>query len=352
MLESHGLEARKLSELLEKERAARRADQAQHEQWEKTHAHTSLTMSQKDQRITELEQSRQADKKRVSVLEAKQKEQLHDRNTLLLNLWTKLSALCGSDWQHQNSLVNGHYPTVDVVANKLPAFAQHLLRAVSTIESTVGSFRARVRAVERDLAKDYQQLENNLDLRIKRLDRLESQVQVSRVQGAIHSAPEIAKLRGEKRLLEAEVRELKRQEQIRAARHNAVIIEPGLSPMPSSAHHAGVHAGPGSKARAAAALLRHHSTTAVEDLRRNEQHPPLPSGDGGNPGATSEQSQPVEPGDSRWVHRLRDLERRLKTEREGRLMDRNGARKRLEESQQDNKELKMELARERQRQGG
>jgi hypothetical protein len=34
-------------------------------------------------------------------------------------------------------------------------------------------------------------------------------------------------------------------------------------------------------------------------------------------------------GDEKWIHRLHELERRLKSEREGRLLDRSGARKRL-----------------------
>lgn len=48
---------------------------------------------------------------------------------------------------------------------------------------------------------------------------------------------------------------------------------------------------------------------------------------------------------------MRELERRLKAEREARLLDRSGARKRLEEGRMENEELKMELERERVRRG-
>jgi hypothetical protein len=51
----------------------------------------------------------------------------------------------------------------------------------------------------------------------------------------------------------------------------------------------------------------------------------------------------------KWIHRLRELERRLKAEREARLLDRSGARKRLEERDAVNEELRMELERERMR---
>jgi len=54
-------------------------------------------------------------------------------------------------------------------------------------------------------------------------------------------------------------------------------------------------------------------------------------------------------GSEKWIHRLRELERRLKAEREARLLDRSGARKRLEERDAVNEELRMELERERMR---
>lgn len=56
-----------------------------------------------------------------------------------------------------------------------------------------------------------------------------------------------------------------------------------------------------------------------------------------------------EPEQQKWIHRLRELERRLKAEREARLLDRSGARKRLEERDAVNEELRMELERERMR---
>ena len=52
-------------------------------------------------------------------------------------------------------------------------------------------------------------------------------------------------------------------------------------------------------------------------------------------------------GQEKWIHRLRELERRLKAEREARLLDRSGARKRLEERDAVNEELRRELERER-----
>lgn len=346
LLESHGLESRKLSELLERERQGRRADKVQFEQWQRTQQHNYRTVSQKDVRINELESSRQLDRKKITALEGQFKDQLADRNTLLLTLWNRVSALCGSEWQHQNSLINNHLPTLDVIANNalLPSFSRTLLSAVSAVEGSIIGFQSRIRSIERELWTEYQSLEHTLDARIKKLDRLESTVQSHRISGTFTAAPEIAKLRGENRLLKSEISTLQKQEI--HARHatrttrgeGSNEAKDGSAPPPS--------------------LARHYSSSAVEHLS-NAAVGPLPP----RRGASAQQdpqrresshepiSAPIEPSQQRWIHRLRELERRLKAEREARLLDRSGARKRLEEGAEENRRLRGELERERVRKG-
>ena len=333
LLESHGLESRKLSDLLEKERQGRRADKTQYEQWQKTHQHISRTVSQKDSRIVELESGRQADRKRLATLEQQFKDELNERNNLLLAIWTRLSAMCGSDWQHQNSLVSGHLPTLEVVSGMLPGFSSNLLLAVKTIEALIGSFKTRIRGIERDFAKDFQTLEYDLDMRIKRLDRLESAAQMNRVSSAASAAPEIAKLRGENRLLKNELAVAQKQDM-----HGRASRSDGRTSSTTS----GERSVSAARAALSATLTRHHSSSAVENASSSNSL--------SRESTTSQAvvpSQPTEPNQQRWVHRLRELERRLKAEREARLLDRSGARKRLEEGRAENEELRKELERER-----
>ncbi|MCJ1457016.1 Anucleate primary sterigmata protein B [Mycoblastus sanguinarius] len=344
LLESHGLESKKLSELLDRERQGRRADKAQHDQWQKTHQHTSRTVSQKDVRITELESSRQSDRKKISALENQFKDQLSERNTLLLTLWNRLSIICGSDWQHQNSLVNNHLPTLDVVANSnmLPIFGKNLLSAAKTVEGLIIGFQGRIRTVERDLWTEYQSLEQTLDTRIKKLDRLESTVQSHRISGTFTAAPEIAKLRGENRLLKSELAVLHKQEMHARNASRA-----------TSDHHVSPSKGNTNRSAPPPTLARHYSSSAVEQIS-NAMNPTSPPR--GSSLQTSQSNEiisaPIEPSQQRWIHRLRELERRLKAEREARLLDRSGARKRLEEGAEENRRLKGELERERVRAGG
>ncbi|KAL1838184.1 hypothetical protein VTJ49DRAFT_2965 [Mycothermus thermophilus] len=187
LLETQALELRKMGEMLDKERQNHRNVKHQFETFQKTHQHVTRTVSSQDQRIIELEQAKAQDKKRIAQLESQFKEQLTERNNLLLTLWTRLSTLCGTDWAHDNSLINGRaLPSLESVATMLPGFSKNLLAAVKTIETMVGNFQGRVKSVERDLWREYQTLENLLDQRTKKLDRLEAVVRNGIATGQIN----------------------------------------------------------------------------------------------------------------------------------------------------------------------
>jgi chromosome segregation ATPase len=366
LLESHGLESRKLSELLDRERAARRADKHSFEQALKSHQQANRTISQNNSRIVELETARAQDRKKLSNLEQSFKDQLSERNALLLSIWKRLSVMCGPDWAHSNSLINGNLPSQEVVGNMLfwPGFSRNLLLALKTVEGLIGGFKTRIKTVERDLWKEYQSLEHTLDLRIKKMDRLEDTAHT--IRAAQTSSPEMTKLKGENRLLKAELNLLHRQE-LSSRGQNHSHTNSG-----DSNTSVGIPQRMGSRSSTlnsvAATMMRHHSSSAVEGI--NASHPPPYNNtnmniqqstslsrsnsitshqqtlsQGSNPPAPI----PAETGQEKWIHRLRELERRLKAEREARLLDRSGARKRLEEEGLKNEELRRELERERMR---
>ncbi|EAU31096.1 anucleate primary sterigmata protein B [Aspergillus terreus NIH2624] len=201
LLESHGLESRKLAELLERERHARRADKQSFEKALKSHQQASRTITQNNSKISDLELARSQDRKRFNNLEQQYKDQLTERNAMLLTMWKRLSAMCGPDWAHSNSLINGNLPSQEVIGNILfwPGFSRNLLLAVKTVEHVFSGFKARIKDVERDLTKQYQSLEHNFNQRSKKLDNLiESMVnlraqQYTRSQSGL--SPEMAKLR-------------------------------------------------------------------------------------------------------------------------------------------------------------
>ncbi|KAJ8119422.1 hypothetical protein ONZ43_g3621 [Nemania bipapillata] len=362
LLESHALESRKLGDLLEKERQARRNTENQFETFQRTHQHVSRTVTSQDSRIVELETTRATDKRKIAQLEATFKEQVAERNNLLLVLWTRLSTLCGSDWAHDNSLINGRaLPSLESISTMLPGFSKNLLAAIKMIESLLSGFQSRIKSVERDLWKEYQTLESNLEVRTKKLERLEALVRSGIASGNLDAQARYSQLETAYRALKIEHATLQRA---RDARNRSVgyaertpllkkqsshasgeeLMEGGSpSPLVPTGPHGRESKLPRSKTThletttnksTTSSMTRSSSNTGTADLGRlNSSH-----GDNGSMRA-SESNQ--------WLLRLRELEYKLKEEREARQMDRAAARQRILDSERQNGELAAELVRAR-----
>ena len=366
LLESHGLESRKLAELLDRERHAHRADKQSFDKALKSHHQASRTITQSNSRISELEAARDQDRKRFMVLEQQLKDQLSERNSMLLSVWKHLSAMCGPDWAHSNSLINGNLPSQEVIGNILfwPGFSRNLQLAIRTVDSVVSGFKNRIRDVERDLAKKYQTLEHTLTSRVKKLDRMEESFRNMRAQlhskGYSISSSEAAQLRSDNRLLRTEISLLETNSRSRGpSPATAAGVTAGLGQSPSRTSRSfnrGSEVQPSS-------LVRHNSM--VE--RPSEQHRPasgLTRSSTGLPPSQSSSDLTVTDNTGAMVRgsrhghgrddpttlgrlpfRLRELEKRLKGEREARLVDRNGARERLAERDEQIQRLKAQMER-------
>ncbi|KAF9731271.1 microtubule associated protein [Paraphaeosphaeria minitans] len=333
LLESTGLESRRLSDMLEKERQARRQDQASFENVKRGQQSVTRAIQQHETRVLELETLRSQDRQKLHSLEKKYREELLERNNLLYAVWNRLSTLCGGEWARNNSLVNGELPSMEVISKNIQGFNKNIILAVKYVEGIIGGFRQRMRSLEKDLTRDFQTLEHTLDVRIKRLDQVEKLVRAQRdsigrpstVRGGVVelNTQELNKLRQENKTLRTEIQTLR-----------AIQVTTQVSPGRSRA------SSPSSKrASVAATLLRHHSTSVVEGIQKQAPDHPYP------------QAGPLQHDEQKWIHRLKELERRLKAEREARLLDRSGARKRLEQKVEENAELRGMLERERERSG-
>ncbi|CAG8905143.1 unnamed protein product [Penicillium egyptiacum] len=361
LLESHGLESRKLSELLDRERHARRADKQSFESSLKSHQQASRTITQSNSRITDLEKARTEDRKRYASLEQQFKDQLSERNIMFLNIWKRLSGLCGPDWAHSNSLINGNLPSQEVIGNILfwPGFSRNLLLAMKTVEAVMAGFKTRIKSIDHELTKRYHTLELSYNGRIKKLERLEEALKSMRSsRGQSSSTPEMSKLRGENRLLKAELNLLQSNSRGQGPASAAAAVMASGPRSPSLT----------STAESERSLGRSSSTAGTErprpekGLARSVTGLPQPSHSSSSSTLTNNNAGTMIPrtrsshsgwdgGDEKWIHRLHELERRLKSEREGRLLDRSGARKRLEERDAENQKLRDQLSRERTRRG-
>jgi hypothetical protein len=345
LLESHALESRKLAELIEKERVAHRNTKSQFDTFQKNHQHLTRTASTQDVRIAELETTRTQDRKRISVLEQTARDQLMERNQLLLVLWQKLSALCGREWTNNNALIDRQVlPSLEVIANRLPGFSKNLLAAIKAIEGIISSFQGKIKSVERDLSRDYQNLENNLEVRTKKLDRLESMIRNSVATGPMSAqdkSSRILKLEEYCRQLKVENATLRTASDVRsrAAYTSSGNPEgyfptgdPG-SPSPS------IPRGPGDRDKDRVLSTSHGKGSRSATMTRANTSAGAPGSSAGmmDVALSNESSQA---NDNRWLFRLRDMEYKLKMEREGRNQDRQAARQRLSGLEVENRSLR------------
>lgn len=383
LLETSALEARRLAEMFEKEKQLHRSTKHQLETYQKSQQHIHGNMSSAELRIKELEASKDRDKHRLAKLEASLKEQLNERNSLLLVLWTRLSSLCGTDWAHDNSLINGRaLPSLEAVATMLPGFSKNLLAAVKTIESIVGKFQDRVKSVERELWKEYQHLEESLDKRSKKLDKLESLIRSGIASGTLgkgnvsqalleEQRQRMIKLEDAYRQLKVENATLRTANEVRArTAHESMLNAEDRGRYDSGSPAPSVPTGPrerGGRSTEREKGSRHSSLTyrtsmtsmnsakrerdvsRPNTLSRSRTENDSNAFGFSNARSTSQQSHEYDPGpasantvtgpvmspgapsdaDIKWMHRLRDLEGKLKAEREGRMLDRSEASRRL-----------------------
>ncbi|TQS32058.1 hypothetical protein Golomagni_07637 [Golovinomyces magnicellulatus] len=310
LLESHALESRKVNEMLDKERSAHRTTKSQFDTFQKTHQHLTKTATTQDTRIAELESTRGHDRRRLASLEQTARDQLAERNELLLLLWRRLSTLCGREWANGHALVDRQVlPSLEVVASRLPGFSKNLLAAVKTIETMFSSFETKIKSVEKDLTREYQALEGNLDARTKKLDRLETMVRNSVASGSMGSQDmksRLSRVEDAYRQLKVENATLRTASDVRSRAAQS-------SPSPA------IHRGPGEKEKGSS---NRNASTSNMDVAKVEE-----TGSGSS-------------NDNRWLLRLRDMEYKLKMEREGRNQDRQVARQRLGGLESENKELR------------
>ncbi|KAI5282617.1 Anucleate primary sterigmata protein B, partial [Ascosphaera aggregata] len=298
--------------------------------------------------------ARSQERRRFGILEQQYKDQLSERNAMFLTIWKRLSSMCGPDWAHSNSLINGNLPSQEVIGNMLfwPGFSKNLLLSVKTVENMLNNFKSQIKAIERDLTRQYQTLEHTLGLRFKKLERLEEAATTIKIQmnqqqhhksrasipgtSTSSTSHETKQLKSEIKFLRAELNLSESRNKKRSAAGNSghVPKSSGSNLLTGPYANSSINSSSsgGTSAEAITPEPSHTSTEAAIIAPSSNR------GTGSAPFASDPASQ-------RWIERLHELERRLKVEREARLLDRDGARRRLQERDATNEELKAQLER-------
>ena len=420
------METKKLSEILEKERNDRKQTKKEVDNLENKNQHHRQRLSQTEIQYKELERTRNREARSFQNDENRLREQISERNALLVAVWARISVIPGPEFAHRHSHVTtavavaeaqqGKMSMESAVTQAFVAFSRHMMSGVKAVETVIAQFKTKVKQVDRDLMKEYQLLESALESRTRRLERLETLVRGGLGESAAVRT-EVAKLRTENRLLRAEIAKLSGNfagtppQQVKDARRksavpnverlsqvfDAVVNKSDNSNIPTNSRGVG-----GSNSNVPESIQR-TNTTSTEKVAtksttskareliagaftRSSKPPavtstPPPVGNNNSTPVTP-QSRPAtstaatntsvivtEPQDEvqtagelgdgtdpitqkRWIHRLRELERRLKSEREARIIDRSGAKRRIEEELQEKEALRKELERERERWSG
>lgn len=295
-------------------------------------------------------------------------------------LWTRLSTICGSDWAHNNSLISGRaLPSTESIGTMLPGFSKNILGAIKMIETIIGNFNTRAKSIERELWKEYQSLEATLDAKSKKLERLEVTVRSGVAAGNFDAQNKLTQLETAYRALKIENATLQRAHDART-RGASYMGKPGSNDGQDDRQDIGspspaIPTGPMRRSESIASRNRipqldPNGAPVIGSSRRSSSRPgtitrsvTLGAAEMERLGTTASGSTTGLAGglsaaggggndnDVRWMFRLRELEAKLKQEREARNMDRAAARQRIQDSERQNGELSAELSRARRKAG-
>ena len=360
LLESSEAERHRLNLLAEKERQARAQDRLDFQRISQSPTRNS--------RMTELEQAHAHDKQRLDELEREYSEALDERNQLCYDLWTQLSMLCGPEWlRNLSATTKQELPSLESIASNASSIKVPISLALDTITQTLSTFRTRIRSTEKDMYKDLEALSYDLDARTKRIDDLERNVSsrsMRSTDGSAEAATDIARLKDENHLLRRELKILKKsafslpglpspQLELDNAAQEAALIEHERQRINSGVSRA-VSNPTDHRSRQPQSSLSGDGNSALQRHPSTDMHATI--GATGSEHCDSTTGPKVNgnhahlaPSEQRWLLRLKELERKLIAEREGRLLDRDSARKRLEERDNHIGGLKRRLDVERDR---
>ncbi|AEO60265.1 hypothetical protein MYCTH_2066367 [Thermothelomyces thermophilus ATCC 42464] len=309
-------------------------------------ANAEQSLRDEKERARELEQRLTNERRQREIVANREKEEVQQ----FVNELNKEASAAKDEARRLRKSLTSREVEATEWKERLLELENNLREALGDLNGT--SFQSKVKSVEKELWREYQTLENHLEQRTKKLDRLEAIVRNGIVTGQInphsHTLSEtqarLARLEDAYRQLKVENHTLRAAAEARRAAYAAASAErdggldpAGGSPSPS------VPTGP--KAKASASKIPKSGSRITSANTSSSPGPgAVVSAPGGSSGGGS-----LEP---KFMLRLRDLENKLKAEREGRILDREEARKRINATEHEVAMLRENLEREKRRAAG
>ncbi|EMR11813.1 hypothetical protein PNEG_00239 [Pneumocystis murina B123] len=281
MLESMIHENQQISEKLNKEISDKKYALRQLSKLTISTESSRSILANRENKIASLEHTKIKDSKILTALKNQYNNQLSERNNLLMVFWKRLSALLNSEWIHNIQLSN-----MDA-SNNFSYFSKNSTLCIKHIEKLVHDFPIKCKELEHKLLKEYQIIVTTLENRTKRISHLENSLKEGISNQAILKK-QIVDLKLENHEIKSELRENMKNRQT---------MQSSIS-------------------------SRETINSAKLDLSKK----------------TLDSIK-----DKKWILRLKELENRLKAEKEARIRDQKGAQERLADFLHENKELREEL---------
>ncbi|QSL64784.1 hypothetical protein MERGE_002086 [Pneumocystis wakefieldiae] len=281
MLESMIHENQQISEKLNKEISDKKYALRQLSKLTMSTESSRSILANRENKISSLEHTKIKDSKVLTALKNQYSNQLSERNNLLMMFWKRLSALLNSEWIQNIQLSN-----MDA-SNNFSYFSKNSTLCIKHIEKLVHDFPIKCKELEHKLLKEYQIIVTTLENRTRRISHLENSLK----EGISNQA-----------ILKKQIVDLKLENhEIKSELHENIKNKKAMQSSISS---------------------QETINSAKSDLSKK----------------TLDSIK-----DRKWILRLKELENRLKAEKEARIRDKKGAQERLADFLHENKELREEL---------
>ncbi|KAG4305802.1 hypothetical protein PORY_000712 [Pneumocystis oryctolagi] len=278
-------ENRKLSEQLDKEISNKKSALRQLSKLTISTESSRPILTNRENKMSNLEYTKMKDHKVLIALKSQYNSQLSERNSLLMMFWKKLSPLLNSEW-----IQNIHPLSMDA-SNNFSYFSKNSILCIKHIEKLVNDFPIKCKKLEHKFLKEYQIILTTLENKTKRISRLENFLIKNISNQTIFK----------ERITNFKVANHEIKSRLHDSIKNKQAIQSSISSQEPDV------------------FASFDLTENIYDSIKNKK----------------------------WILRLKELENRLKAEKEARIRDKKGAQEQLAYFQHENEELREELQMER-----
>ncbi|GAA6058279.1 hypothetical protein JCM3770_002889 [Rhodotorula araucariae] len=290
----------------------------------KTLRDTQTELSSARDRLRVVEDQLNTDHRALSKTENQYRDQLAERNTLLLTVYQAVDRIGAADKRKPPSS-----PALDVPKpfSNFPVFHERLLERLRAVTGLQHSFERRARELEARFAEQLQVLKRQQDARHKQLDRFEAGLK-SATEAQRQWRARVQSKTQELEAAKAEVASL--QSQVRRESSAQSSLEASRSPNPGDGDGGSLQSRL-SAAEASAATAERRLAATQAQLRDAEAR-------------LGEQRAKYGVAEGKWEARVRELEQRVRAAEEKVKRERQGAKERMEELRSESRRLEHELS--------